>query len=121
MSRRALASVASDQEVAVPYQVSLSPEVAEAVRTSIDHSKQSWPEWVDLAISRLMRESKEERENLLADPKPGSRSGKQTLSFRIYPSTLQQIRQLAKENRSNMHTVLSHAFFMHALSTDLSA
>lgn len=116
-ARRAIntAAVALD-DPSVTYQVSLTPEVLDNVRTSFDESGKSWPEWVKSAFERLKRETPEELHNLLADPKPASRSGKVNLPFRVYPATLAAIKQLAKEYNSTIQVVLSHAFFMQSLA-----
>lgn len=120
MSRRSLETTAlASPEVAVTYQVSLTPAVIDAVRVSFEHSKLSWPEWVDEAVSRLKRESQEELHNLLTDHKPTSREGKKNLSFRVYPSTLTVIRNLATTYESTVQAVLTHSFFMQSLAADL--
>lgn len=120
MSRRSLDTAAlASPEVAVTYQVSLSPDVIDAVRISFEHSKLSWPEWVDKAVLRLKRESKEELQNLLTDHKPTSRDGKKNLSFRVYPSTLTAIRNLATAYESTVQAVLTHSFFMQSLAADI--
>lgn len=120
MSRRALDTTQLDiPSPSVTYQVSLEHEVLSAVRLSFDMSGMSWPEWVDAALARLLRESKEELTNLLADPKPSSRVGKKNLSFRVYPKTLTAIKTLADEYESTVQVLLTHAFFMHSLAADL--
>lgn len=121
MSRRSLnTELLAAPEAAVTYQVSLEPQVVDAVRESFERSGLSWPEWAEGALARLMRESTDELQNLLSHPKPTSRIGKRTLSFRIYPATLAQVRSLASTYESNVQTVLKHAFFMHALAADFS-
>lgn len=104
-------------QAAVTYQVSLDAEVLSAVRISFEQSGLTWPEWVQAAITRLQRESPEELQNLLADPKPASRLDKSNLPFRVFPSTLEAIKALAKEYDSTIQVVLSHAFFMQALAS----
>lgn len=119
MSRRSLdTALMAASEVAVTYQVSLMPDVIDAVRVSFEHSELSWPEWVDAALERLMRESKDELHNLLTDHKPTSREGKKNLSFRVYPATLARIRNLASTYESTVQAVLTHAFFMQSLAAD---
>lgn len=103
-------------DAAVTYQVSLDPEVLTSVRTSFELSGQTWPKWVNAALERLMRESPDELKNLLSDPKPASRIGKQNLPFRVYPSTLAKIKKLATQYDSTIQVVLSHAFFMQSLA-----
>lgn len=117
MSRRALdTALLGLDSPSVTYQVSLEPQVVEAVRTSVTISAMSWPEWVDAALARLQRESEEELHNLLADPKPSSRKGKKNLSFRVSPQTLALIKKLAADHDSTVQVLLTHAFFMQSLA-----
>lgn len=117
MSRRALdTNLLDGPGASVTYQVSLEPDVLTAVRTSFELSALSWPEWVDAAFARILRESQEELTNLLTDPKPSSRIGKSSLSFRVYPETLKSIKALAADYESTVQVLLTHAFFMQSLA-----
>ncbi|MCF6783754.1 hypothetical protein [Stutzerimonas stutzeri] len=121
MSRRSLnAEVLVAPEVSVTYQASLEPNVVDAVRESFGRSGQTWPEWAEDALARLLRESPEELQNLLSTHRPTSRSGKVTLSFRVYPATLATIRNLATTYKCPVQAVIKHAFFMHSLAADFS-
>lgn len=121
MSRRSLnTELLAAQEVSVTYQVSLEPNVVDAVRQSFGQSGQTWPEWAECALARLLRESPDELQNLLSNHRPTSRAGKVTLSFRVYPATLATIRNLATTYECPVQTVFKHAFFMHSLAADFS-
>lgn len=120
MSRRALdISQLDTQNASVTYQVSLEQETLDAVRLSFNLSGISWPEWVDAALARLLRESSDELKSLLSNSKPSSRASKKNLSFRVYPRTLTTIKKLAKDYESTVQVLLTHAFFMNALAVEL--
>lgn len=103
-----------------PLEIVVYPERnIRPIERDFEHSDLSWPEWVVAAIARLKRESEDELVNLLASPKPSSRAGKKNLSFRVYPSTLNAIRDLAARYDSTVQAVLTHAFFMQSLAADL--
>lgn len=120
MSRRALdISQLDTQNAFVTYQVSLEQETLDAVRLSFNLSGISWPEWVDAALARLLRESSDELKSLLSNSKPSSRASKKNLSFRVYPRTLTTIKKLAKDYESTVQVLLTHAFFMNALAVEL--
>lgn len=122
MSRRALdISQLDTQNASVTYQVSLEQETLDAVRLSFNLSGISWPEWVDAALARLLRESNDELKSLLSNSKPSSRANKHTLSFRLYPGALTEIKKLAERHESTVQVLLTHAFFMNALAVDFES
>lgn len=98
------------------YQVWLTEEQSLLVDKAIAKSDDGWAEWVKKAIDRLKREEHDELKGLIGGIKRTSREGKVITSFRLYGSTLDEVRSLAKDFQSNVQTVLSTAFFMQALA-----
>lgn len=122
MTRRTLKSATADSAVpeatvtrSVSYQVWVTAEQSELIKLAFEASRLTWPEWTLRAIARLMRESEGEVSSLLASW-TGPRDGKELLSFRVLPSTLEEAKALAKKHSGTVQAVFAHAHFMEALS-----
>ncbi|ENA26917.1 hypothetical protein HMPREF1487_09396 [Pseudomonas sp. HPB0071] len=104
----------------VPHLVWLDQETKEMVEVSLELTKLSWANWVTNAVARLKRESHEELQSLLQSNSRESRVGKGRLTIRLFPETLQQVKELADLYGCPVQTILANAFFMEALAAEPS-
>lgn len=98
------------------YQIWLTEEQSALANAAIEKAGVAWAEWVRLAIERLNREDDVELRGILGGLKRTNREGKESVSFRLYASTLEEVKRTAKKFDSSVQAVLSTAFFMQALA-----